>query len=477
MADTNGAVVDKAVINASVTADETRLAKSTSMWMGSFMRPTPLIALQPSLPDVLNYWDVRTRDAALYSTLDYEDKWANAVSIAATKCASLEYDVEGDVDLRKVRSHDILANVDGMQGWTPFISKHMQDFLTTDNGAFIEIVRASSAVGSRVTGLIHLDSARCVRTGDPERPVVYRDRLGQMHVMRAHQVIALVDMPSPRATFNGSGRCAAHRVYRTIYRMAVIEQYVAEKVDGRKPLTWYLLNGLTQKQVDEALRAANHEADARGLVSYMGASVTSVPTNDDISLVEIPFSSLPDGFDLEAERSNARLEYANAIGLDIQDLQPGAIGGSLGSSTQSEVLNEKSKGKGLAYWRKAFTEQMNLKVLPDATTFLFVEKDYRDDKMQADAESAQMKNVLDAKAAGLLDAKSAVKILIDKDLLPVGTVAPEPLPVPQFDANGKPLPAQAQRQARGASEKPNVIGSGEKPQEAVKSQDEISVAA
>lgn len=473
MADT--VVVDKETIANSVTAGETRLAKQTSMWLGSFMRTEPLIPLQPDLPTASSYMGVRTRDAALYSTLDYEDKWANAVGIAATKCASLEYDVEGDVDLRKVRSHDILANVDGMQGWTPFIAKHTQDFLCTDNGAFVEIVRSGRGIGSRIVGLLHLDSMRCTRTGDPDVPVLYTDRLGRVHEMRAHEVIALCDMPSPRATFNGSGRCAARRVYRTIYRMAVIEAYVAEKVSGQRPLSWYLLNGISQRQIEESFAAAKMEADARNITSYMGAAVTSLQTDGPVEMIEIPFSTLPDGFDLEKERSNARLEYANAIGLDIQDLQPGAIGGSLGSSTQSEVLNEKSKGKGLAYWRKSFTEQMNLKVLPDATTFLFVEKDYRDDVMAAQAQKARIDNLTAMKGAGMIDAPTAVKIAIDAGDLPADTVAPEPEPVPVMGEDGKVVVPKKGAQG----ETPNVLGSGEKPSddEAVKSQDEISETA
>ena len=266
-------VVDKDTIAKSVTADETKLARQGYTWLGSFMSPGPLIPLQVELPAR----GQRIRDEVLYSTLDYEDKWANAVGIAATKCAAFDYDIEGDVERRRNVSHDILGSVDGMQGWTPFIAKHMQDFLCTDNGAFIEIVRASPSIGSKILGLLHLDSARCYRTGYPEIPVIYRDRLGKMHPLKAHQVIALADMPSPRQTFNGTGMCAASRVYRTIYRMAVIEAYIAEKVSGRRPTAVHLVNGINQKQVGELFASMRAEADARQMVSYMGAAVSACP--------------------------------------------------------------------------------------------------------------------------------------------------------------------------------------------------------
>lgn len=460
-------ITDPDVQRRSVTADETRLAKQNYMWVGNFMLPAPLISLSLELPAV----GTRARDEQLFSTLQYEDKWANAVAIAATKCASFDYDIEGDVDRRRNAAHEILGRVDGMQGWAGFIAKHMQDFLCTDNGAFIEIVRASKSVGSKILGLLHLDSARCFRTGDPNIPVIYRDRLGQMHPMKAHEVIAIADMPNPRITYNGTGQCAASRVYKTLWRMAAIEASISEKVSGRRPQAVYMLTGgVTQPQINQIFTASQEEASRRGMLNFQGASVAALPTSEtgDAQLITIPISGLPDDFDLEKERSNARLEYANAIGLDIQDLQPGAIGGSLGSSTQSEVLNEKSKGKGLAYWRKAFTEQMNLKVLASETTFVFVERDYRDDKQQAESEGAQMDNIVKAKNAGFIDAPAAVKIAIDKGLLPVGTVAPKPELVPQMGPDGKPLPVPAKGVAVAERDKPNVIAAGEKPVETAK---------
>lgn len=410
------------------------MAKATTMLWSNFVLPQPLIALPPELPP---YW-TRERDDVLASTLEVEDKWANAVAIATTKCAAMDYQIDGEVALRRNRSHEILGAVDGMQGWAPFIAKHMQDFLCSDNGAFIEIVRAGRAVGSRIVGLLHLDSRRCYRTGDPEIPVLYRDRVGGVHELRAHQVIAIADMPTPRLTFNGVGRCAADRVYQTIYRMAVIERYIAEKVAGRRPQKIVLVSGMNQKQVDAVMRASQEEASARGLLNYMGVAITAVPTDGEISTVEIELAGLPDNFDLEKERANARLEYANAIGLDIQDLQPGAIGGSLGSSTQSQVLDTKADGKGLAYWRKAFTEQLNLKVLPDATTFTFIETDYRDEKARADAAAARETVRASMIGTGQITPRQALQMAVDDGDAPAEFIDQDTTPHASLASGEKP---------------------------------------
>jgi hypothetical protein len=297
-----------------------------------------------------------------------------------------------------------------------------------------------------VVGLLHLDSTRCYRTGDPEIPVIYMDRLGRLHELRAHQVIAIADMPTPRLTFNGVGFCAAQRVYRTIYRMAAIEQYIAEKVTGRRPLKVTLINGLTQKQLEQVFASADQDASAKGLTSYMGAAVSAVPTDEDISTVEIELSGLPENFDLEKERLNANLTYANTIGLDIQDLQPGAIGGSLGSSTQSQVLNDKAKGKGLAYWRRAFTEQLNLKVLPDATVFMFIEKDYRDEMAKADAASARQAVRSQMISDGMIDPQQALQMAADEGDVPSAFLDEDTTPAGTISSDEKPMDTQADTQ-------------------------------
>lgn len=451
-------VIDTELLRKSVTADEVKAARQTYMWFGSFLLPTPLINLPPDPP----MYYTRAGDGVLLSTIAAEDKWANAISIAATKCASLEYDIEGDVPLRRNRMHEILTAVDGMQGWGQFVVKQMQDFLCTNNGEFVEVVRTSKAVGSRVVGLLHLDSTRCYRTGDPEIPVIYMDRLGRLHELRAHQVIAIADMPTPRLTFNGVGFCAAQRVYRTIYRMAAIEQYVAEKVTGRRPLKVTLINGLTQKQLETIFASADQDASAKGLTSYMGAAVSAVPTDEDISSVEIELSGLPENFDLEKERLNANLTYANTIGLDIQDLQPGAIGGSLGSSTQSQVLNDKAKGKGLSYWRKAFTEQLNLKVLPDATVFMFIEKDYRDEMAKADAAGARQGIRSQMVSDGMISKEQALQMAVDdgdaprafinEDTTPAGSIASDEKPTD--GAQGADVETPPAQDAQDAQQQP-----------------------
>jgi hypothetical protein len=355
-------------------------------------------------------------DLITQSTIDYEAIWAGAVAIAITKVSSLAWEIEGDIPLRTKRGQELLLGIDAGRGWVSGMSKLLQDFLLTNNGAFLENVRATPSENSPTIGLIPLDSLRCTRTGDPSNPVIYRDLKGAMHQLRAADVIEFADMPSSRASMFGSGRCAAYRAYKSIYKLAAIEQYTADKVTGRRPLAIELINGLNDPQLRSLLTTGQSDADARGMVSYMGVILGTAQTVS-LSHVTIPLSGLPDNFDRQKELDITVLAYANNLGLDVQDLQP-LTGRALGTGAQSEVLNEKAKGKGLAAFRQQFTHALNQWVLPDATTFVFTERDWRDKQLQAQINSQTAMYVGDSVSKGILTGQQGLQALVDAEVYP-----------------------------------------------------------
>lgn len=357
------------------------------------------------------------RDRWLRYSTHVETMWANAVTVATTKLQSLAYNVSGEVPLRVRRAQELLQNTDAGHGWVQFLGKVVRDFLTTDNGAFIEIERYSGARGARIKALHHLDSLRCRRTGDPEIPVIYTDRWGIEHEMRYWQVIDLVDMPDPRAESLGQGECAAHRAWRTIAKLAAIERYVFEKVAGRRPLAIHLVSGITPQNLKGVVEGAHQSANDKGAISYMGAAIGAFMSKEPPALVTIPLAELPDGFNPEQERKDGYARYAAALGIDLQDLLP-LSGQGLGTGTQSVVLDEKQSGKGLAAFRQAFTHLLNMMILDDKTTFAFNENDLRDQK--AKAEIAKMR----AEFVGMTIDKQVItppqglQVLVDSDDLP-----------------------------------------------------------
>jgi hypothetical protein len=395
-------------------------------------------------PPDLEGLSLRESDFITVNSVDHEALWAGAVAIAITKVSSLSWEVEGDIPLRTRRAHELLMSSDANRGWVSNISKTLQDFLLTNNGAFVEIVRASTSLNSQIIGIIPLDSLRCTRTGDPEVPVIYQDLKGAQHEMKAYEVMEFSDMPSSRASMFGSGKCAAFRSYKSIYKLANIESYISDKVSGRRPLAVNLVSGLNDQQLRSVLSSAQAEADARGAIAYMGAIIAAIPGDTTPGIATIPLADFPDNFNRRDELDIAVLAYANNLGLDVQDLQP-LTGQALGTGAQSQVLNDKAKGKGLASFRQQYTHALNMWVIPDLTTFAFIEKDWRDKKAQADYNTTTGNYVNESVKNGVITADQGLQVMVDENIYPKEFLQVDQTPDENLSDDEKPgeLPADA----------------------------------
>jgi hypothetical protein len=375
-----------------VTAEGTR---RLVQYMGSY------------IPDPMRY--KLPKDAPAY---DESTKFVNPASAAYDKVVySCQKNPTTGISYQKTT-----FNI-GVEETENFIAANMVVHNCTDNGAFIEIIRETKSIGSKIIGLRHLDSIRCQRTGNPDIPVIYRSRDGRLHEMKDYQIIMFADMPDPGETYYGVGLSAASRAYFAIYKLATIEWYLREKVGGLHPLAIHIVNGVLDKQISGAVEAVKSDQVSRGITAYMGAVIVGVPQDQQPSLVSIPLAEIPDRFNRKEEFDIAVLTYANAIGLDIQELQP-LSGQGLSGGTQSTVLADKAQGKGLVAFRQAFTHALNHYVLPDGVEFEWTEKDYRDIDQQIKI-SKQRADVAGVRIdKGITTAQQEMQIMIDADELP-----------------------------------------------------------
>lgn len=410
---------DPEVTSKSVTKlDHTRNAgkQGNVLFMWTQAGAGGLISLPPVPPP---YWSF-TRDDLLRQTIFADSLWADSVYLALTKMSALSWDVKGDVALRIKRAQELLLAADNGRGWVQFMQKHLRDFLLTDNGAFIEIVRATSARGSRILGLIPLDSRRCRRTGDPAVPVIYMDAMGREHEMKDYQILMMSDMPNPGETYFGVGLCAASRAYRAIYKLSALETYVAEKVSGRRPLALHLVNNVSTEQIDSAINQAEQAADQRGRTTFMGAVVIpNIDPSVNPQVATIDLAGLPDGFEAHEERRQAVLTYANALGLDPQEIDPELLSSkAMGTGSQARVIDDKASSRGLIAYRQHLTHLLSWDVLPNRVWFSFQERDFRDLKQRADVDATVIANVTAMQTGGFIESIEGRQLLVDKDVLP-----------------------------------------------------------
>lgn len=409
-------------------------------------RGSPLWLLYPRMlgvrpvADLPPYWSIQ-RDMVLRGTIHRESMWAGAIYKTITKVAALGWDVEDDADstVRTGRAKALLSLANAGQGWVPFVMQLVQDYLLTDNGCFIEVVRAARAPGARIIGLVALDSARCIRTGDPDVPALYRSLDGEEHEVKSHQILMLADLPSSTATMRGVGLCAASRCYPQIVKLAALEQYILEKASGDGATSLAFVHGISETQLGSALEKADAEMKRRGAIYYKGKVLIPVMGDLAPSIVETDLKSVPDGFDIETERRHVARAYALNIGIPEQDVQP-LSGQGLGTGTQSIILDEAATGMGLAALLKWLLFDINEYVLPASTTFAWDNQhDLRDQKAKAEVSKLRADTRAAQIGSGEISPPMARQLAVDSDDLPREFIATDATAGGSLSDDEKPL--------------------------------------
>lgn len=336
----------------------------------------------------------KMRDRELRAFWPTESLLASAIATISARNAAMEWKVSGST-LTAEAGQAMLNNANFGGGWQEFITQLSLDLYTTDLGAFVEFIREADRPDAPVIGIAHLDSLRCYPTGNPEFPVVYEDTKGKFHRMPWYSVVQLLEMAAPVSPafagfFFKVQYSAVTRVLRAAQVMKSIMIYKDEKVSGRFQRAIHLISGVSERSVQDALERSALMADQRGLQRYIQpAMVASVDPNAAIKHDTMEMASLPDGW---SEKESADLYIlALAMGLltDYQEFAP-LPGGGLGTSAQSEVLNQKSRGKGPGLFRALISRLMNMNgALPANALFEWDEQDAEADKLDADIRNVR----------------------------------------------------------------------------------------
>lgn len=241
----------------------------------------------------------------------------------------------------------IIKNSDFGNGFGSFVQKGV-DYFRQDGGWWWELIAPGDpmkAPTGPIQGIAHLDSLRCIPTGDFEYPVVYASRkTGELHLMHYSRVVHLVDMPDGDEMHPGYGLCALSRAVSIANRQINVSQYVDAQTDD-KPAPGIVKTNINQATL-EKVRAAyrmNNQADDSPVWGKQLWFFGPDPQFQ-LQIETMAFSQAPDKFDYQAYTDVDMNALALAIGVDIQELWQ-LTGGNLGSGQQSEILHQKSRGK------------------------------------------------------------------------------------------------------------------------------------
>jgi hypothetical protein len=394
-----------------------------------------LTAAFAQLGDRIQPWGAASylRDRQLRAFWPSESYLASAIYSVCIRNSAFEWEVKVKGEGRKgTRLETALTDMmNGSQagqdfGWIPFISAISEDIYTQDNGMFIELIRDPTIdAGSKfknenapVIGLAHLDAGKCVRTGNPMKPVVYYDREDNPHIMNWWDIIGRAESPSAIETMNGIGYCAVTRVLRVAQIMESIEIYKDEKIGGRQFGMIHFVSGPSKKELDDTLEREMEKADNQGYTRFMTpAIVVSLDPEKPVTTANIEFASLPDNFDLDQELKWYISVIALGLGSDYQDFAP-LPSGNIGSSAQSEILHRKSRGKGPAHFMESFQNWMrDYGVIPRIAEFKFKIKDRAEELEEVEKHKAQAELLAILRRADIVDGVTAREIVKSWDMV------------------------------------------------------------
>lgn len=400
---------------------------------------------------VVSDWPSNERD---YDLRDFwrregNDILAGAIGGYILRVTGYGWTLNGEDEPAINHFQDVLQYADLGGGWTTFLNKLAQDFLTTDKGAFMEIIgppRDKTKPLARANGVAHLDSVRCWLTGDLDYPVAYFNQRGEWHVLHWTRCAHIVDTPSPWAEHRNWGFCSTSRVLAASEVLRELAQYKKQKLDSAPPAGILTLGNVSQQQWRDMIDSFRLENRSRGYDLYNGLiPLTAVdPTRP--PTIEITEFANADWMDQESEVRTYVNLVALGFGVDPQDIWPLA-GGNIGTGTQSEVLHQKSRGKGIRNFMRQVERIINLNILPDSLSFEFDASDIEEDQQRADRDSQIIANVEALSRLGLPQ-QNAFALLVERgvidqeDLEPVEeyTVFDDESAVQEADPTGNVLP-------------------------------------
>lgn len=327
--------------------------------------------------DFLPAWGTRERERVLRAYYRHEFNWMGQSAFAGLikKVKSSPWEIKGK---RRVSYfQEVLRQADFGRGWGSLLSKVLLDYLRQDGGGFIEVIAPGNPLRppvGPVTGLAHLDSLRCLPTGDPEFPVVYYSRKGTLHLLHRTRVIQLVDMADGDETQPGYGLCALSRAISIVAQQIHMGRYITSTLDDKPKPGIAVASNITKPQIDAAFLRLKDEQQRDDLplwgnTVWLSSTDPTAPAKVDY----LTFAQPPIGWSYKEYTDLHVNAWALALGVDVQELWQ-LSGGNIGSATQSQVLHAKSQGKTFGDILTTLERTLN-DVLPDTLDFAFKRHD------------------------------------------------------------------------------------------------------
>lgn len=300
--------------------------------------------------------------------------------------------------------------------WDRFIAKLANDYLRHDSGAWVELIAPGDpryAPTGAVVGIAALDSLRVYPTSNPTYPAIYYDIYGKMHLLHKSRVVQIVDNEDSEESLAGYGESALSRAIAPVRREILINKYVETFLDDKPAPGIMAISNLNPESFEAAVRRMKEQKDLDSGGDW-GNTVLLYGLQAEVEPKITTYSNIrpPESFDFEKYKNELVREIALSMGLDIQDIWE-LSGGNIGSSTQSAILAQKSRGKLFGNLLKRLERTIN-QALPVSAEFRWQYRDPQEDVEEAEKAQAWSVFIQTNVASGVLRPEEARQVLVNQ---------------------------------------------------------------
>lgn len=394
-------------------------------------------------------WGTAGRPEKLRDFARAEPILSGALGSMVSKAVSLDWQIAGGRN-RTMRYQEILAEAEDGAGWSFFLDRLLQDYLTVDLGGFVELGRESAQ--GPVVALWNLDGGTITATGRPAAPWRYWPRLAGGSLSGTSVLLSplaaswIVDLPSNDESKHGLGFCAVSRALKAARVLLALYNYEDERLSDMPLPGLVSVTGMTQAEIKAAFDLYQQRRDSRQQTTFKDvlwlAAQTSPINPIDVKLT--PFSGLPEGFDRQEVLTQYVYTLALDFGVDVREFWPASQTGA--TKAEAEVQAQKAKGKGFGRMLAQVERAINWDVLPEGLEFLFDQKDSEDDLLRETIREKVIGNVRrlwepTMIGEGILTTAEARRWLVELDMAP-GWLAETDQVTVYGDSNTGPEEAQ-----------------------------------
>lgn len=357
--------------------------------------------------------DSRERDKWLSNVWKREPHLAGVINSVVSIDSNREWSLTGGRNMVN-RFNNILRSAENGEGWRYFQKRNSMAYYTTDLGAVVECGRDGE--GGPLRALFNVDPTRCNLTGKPSAPLKYTPADGKEQAWQDEDYMRVVSLPSIDETYNGLGYCAVSRCWELVELMMAVYAHDKEMLGARAPKGLLLLQNVTQRQWEDAMREREKSLTAKERDYYGGVAVLAQMGAEAVDAKLVALSQLPAGFDLKVFTDLLMFGIALCFGYDPIEFWP-VEAGSLGRGRETEIQHQKATGKGAAEFVNGFQDRLQ-RELPPNLLFEFEQRDVAGELSDAAVQKAWAEVYAIYAQSQILDREEIRQLAVQQGIIP-----------------------------------------------------------